>query len=188
MPITVTVEDGTGLANANSYVSVAEADAFHVSNFHTATAWAALTADQKAAAVITATRILDQQWIWNGGKASTTQALQWPRVLAPDPDFQTAAVYPYNQTLSLSQYLPSNAVPPAIKRATCDFASAIAAKNFEKAPQGEGISSFSLDGMMSVSFDLATRPDFVPEWIQSELSKYGSMTSSKAGMVKLVRA
>jgi hypothetical protein len=41
---------------------------------------------------------------------------------------------------------------------------------------------------MSVGFNYETRPDIIPEWLQTELSKYGTMVSSKSGTVKLVRA
>lgn len=74
---TLVVEDGTGLSNANSYVSVADADTYHDSRLHSE-AWAGTDAD-KGRALIWATRLLDEQIEWLGYKTKTTQALGWPR-------------------------------------------------------------------------------------------------------------
>lgn len=185
MPITLVLEDGTGKVDANAYASVAEADAFHETNVHTDETWAALTADEKAQALITATRILDQQWQWAGYKKTVQQALQWPRVRVPDPDSAGTVVPP---SYGYPVYLPDDEVPAPIKRATMDFAGFIVQTNPETPAQGEGLNSFTLDGVMSVDFDHATRPDMIPEWIQSELSKYGVMIGGKSGTVKLIRS
>jgi hypothetical protein len=185
MPITVIVETGEGLADANSYASVAEADSFHETNVHSAAKWAVMTSDQKAMSLITATRILDQQWQWNGYKKSVTQALQWPRVQVPDPDAAGTIVPP---SYGYPVYLLDNEVPAPIKRATMDFAHSLFNKNPEVSASGEGLESFSLDGVMSASFNYDTRPDIVPEWIQTELSKYGRLVGAKSGVVKLIRA
>lgn len=190
MAITVTKEDGTGLAGANSYVAVADADAYHAQNFHTATKWAALTADQKAMAVITATRILDQQWQWNGFKMQPgVQALQWPRGQCPDPDSAgyTSASYPLSMSRSLEAYMPDNEVPDFLARAVNEMAAAVSSQNFESAPSGEGLTDFTLEGVMSVSFNLATKPGFFPAWISAECAKYGHPLSGSSRQLKLVR-
>lgn len=72
------VEDGTGFANAESYVSVVEADA--LLSFHpSGSAWvAALTAD-KEEALKAATEFVDFRWRWYGQVKTDVQALQWPR-------------------------------------------------------------------------------------------------------------
>ena len=82
--MTFVVEDGTGVAGANSYATVAEGNAFDDAQFHAAS-WPSVTAD-KEKALATATRIIDQQFLWNGQKGTEEQGLQWPRTNAPDPD------------------------------------------------------------------------------------------------------
>lgn len=77
--MTVIVEDGTGLDNANSYVSTADADAYFASRGNTA--WAALSQDAKDAAVINASEYADIRW---GDKLrdrplESEQALEMPR-------------------------------------------------------------------------------------------------------------
>src|SRR5262245_25534004 len=83
--MTLTTEDGTGLANAESYCSVADADTYHT-NFGNTT-WTGSTA-AKEIALRKATRWLDVTWNgkWKGRKNTTTQGLDWPRYWAEDAD------------------------------------------------------------------------------------------------------
>jgi hypothetical protein len=68
-----------GAADANAYADVAAATA--VAAYRVggeAAAWLALTADQKIQSLVTATRDIDTV-TFKGTRASTTQALEWPR-------------------------------------------------------------------------------------------------------------
>ena len=67
----------TGSASANSYLTIAAADTIAESMLGTL-AWTTATSDQKTRALITATRGLDTL-TWIGDRATTTQALDWPR-------------------------------------------------------------------------------------------------------------
>lgn len=183
MPITLTVEDGTGLADANSYVSLVEATAYHETNLHSDD-WPTDEEEQKKA-LITATRILDQQYQWNGYKKTTIQALQWPRVRVPDPDAAGTIVPP---AFGFPTYLSDTTIPKPLKDGVLALALALIENNPEVRPDSEGVSSFTLNEVMSVDFNFATRPDVVPEWIQVGLAKYGSLIGAKSGTVKLVRA
>ena len=80
------VEDGTGLSNANSYISVAEADTYHSNRGNTE--WAAATNEEKEQALILATQYLDGRYRkkWKGVKSSVSQALSWPRISVYDED------------------------------------------------------------------------------------------------------
>jgi hypothetical protein len=75
--MTVTVVATAGAANANSYLSVAAADDL-ADDYLGPLNWTAATTDNKGRALITATRYLDQLE-WLGSRATTTQALAWPR-------------------------------------------------------------------------------------------------------------
>ena len=75
--MTVTVIATAGSSSANSYLTVAAADGLADDRLGTL-AWATATTDNKGRALITATRYLDQLE-WLGSRASTTQALAWPR-------------------------------------------------------------------------------------------------------------
>jgi hypothetical protein len=88
--VTMVVEDGTGLANANSYGSDAEAFAYHEARGNAG--WAAPSspsADAHLSALIRATSYIDGRY---GTRFPGTrlngrdQALQWPREDAVDED------------------------------------------------------------------------------------------------------
>jgi hypothetical protein len=81
MALTLIKEDGTGLANANAYASAADGDAYHAGHLY-ATAWTGATGDQKAAALVMATRLIDGQYQFNGLRSQSGQALQWQNGLA----------------------------------------------------------------------------------------------------------
>lgn len=77
MPLAL--DASVGGAASNSYATVAAAES--AATFRAggnATAWVALTPDQKVMSLVTATRDIDTVR-FKGGRASTTQALEWPR-------------------------------------------------------------------------------------------------------------
>jgi hypothetical protein len=66
-----------GGPSANSYCTVAEATALLDMRLHSG-AWTAATPDDQARALISATRLLDDQVRWYGTPTTPTQALAWP--------------------------------------------------------------------------------------------------------------
>lgn len=78
------VEDGTGLANAESYISVVDADAYIAAYKGADSTWDAATEATKEIAARVATQYLDGLYDWIGEKETSTQALDWPRVNAED--------------------------------------------------------------------------------------------------------
>lgn len=73
------VEDGSGLANAESYIAVADADARHSALGNTA--WAGFDTTTKEQLLRQATEYMLQAYRdrWQGYRQTTTQALDWPR-------------------------------------------------------------------------------------------------------------
>jgi hypothetical protein len=120
MPIVV--EDGTGLATAESYLSVAGADTHHAGR-STAAEWAALTTGQKEAALRGATDwlVMVYRMAWKGTRVNAVQALDWPR-----NDVERAD-YAYGRgngltTISGDYYYPSDEVPAEVEWATAYMA------------------------------------------------------------------
>ncbi|MGH9339530.1 MAG: DnaT-like ssDNA-binding protein [Acidobacteriota bacterium] len=72
------IDAAVGGANANSYSTVAESDAYHETHLYSAD-WTGATADQKCRALVSATRMLDLYIQWKGDPADEVQALAWPR-------------------------------------------------------------------------------------------------------------
>jgi hypothetical protein len=99
-----TVEDGTGVEDANAYVLVADADTYMSDRARAA--WASLETPQKQAAIIEATMYLDATFYWIGEIASSSQTLLWPRVNAEDREGRSY----------------DDQVPQRVKDACCELA------------------------------------------------------------------
>ena len=74
----IVIENGTGLANAEGYISVADSDTYHT-NFGNDD-WTG-TDGEKEIGIRQATQYLDQKYVlrWKGISLTSTQALDWPR-------------------------------------------------------------------------------------------------------------
>lgn len=117
MTITVTVEDGTGIADANSYVSADDADTFFANRGDTA--WTG-TDDQKAAALIRGCQYLETLR-YKGVKAEQTNELKWPRDGVQDEDgydIDTTEIPKgiINAQLVLAKQALANDLQPALER------------------------------------------------------------------------
>lgn len=171
MALTLIQEDGTGKADANSYAAVADGDAYHDGHLY-ATAWTAATTENKEKALVFATRLLDAELRFKGVKASTTQALQWPRAECRDPDG--------------ADDLASDAVPSAVVQATCEMARELLVKDRTAAPPGEGLKYLNV-GSTQTGYDKSDTPPVITRVAQAMLAKLGSLLKAKSGAVNLVR-
>ena len=102
------VEDGTGLTNSNSYISVADADTYFSDRNNTV--WAALSTTQKEAYLIQATQYIDAVYSdrFSNIKLKSTQALEFPRICAMvyNPSYMLSGNYGYNSTYYLNVDAP----------------------------------------------------------------------------------
>ncbi len=100
------VEDGTGLATANSYISEAGADLYHANRGDTVS-WDGVAS--KEALLVSATDFLKDASIfpWVGTKKTYLQGLAWPRT---------------GGTERTGQEIPDNVVPATVADATADLA------------------------------------------------------------------
>lgn len=96
------VEDGTGKADAESYISVSDAASYLSDRGYSA--FAALATDAlKEAALRKATDYMEQAYRtrWKGTRVTATQALSWPRLYVEREDY----------------YVPGDEVPVEVKNA-----------------------------------------------------------------------
>ena len=185
MALTLIKEDGSGKIDSNSYADVAEADAFHDAHLY-ATAWTGANNTTKAAALIMATRLIDAYYQFRGYKAHDAQALQWPREMARDDD---ALPLPGVAVLApRDEYFASDAVPTLLRDATIETARELIRANRTDDPDGEGLASLALTGMLSMTFDKADRMPAIPHVAQAMLSKLGDYLKRTAGTVRLIRS
>lgn len=106
MPVAgdLVLEDGTGVSTANTYISLADADAYHALRSHAI--WTDADESDRVSALVIATDYLDTRWNWRGSKKTTTQALDWPRLNAVDSD----------------NILWTDEVPPVVREACAEYA------------------------------------------------------------------
>ena len=116
MAITITATVGS--ASANSYQTLADANAIieGLVEDDDVTAWSSASDDAKNRALFTATIRIDRERFL-GARATDTQALQWPRtgVRKPDTYVNTYAVgFPFRIT---TDYFTDTEIPDQVKKA-----------------------------------------------------------------------
>lgn len=165
MSVTVTVEDGTGRADANSYASVEAADAYFGSRPRS-TAWKGLTAEAKARLLIHATRLLDASFAWSGRKLNCSQALEFPR-------------YP--------EEFDAQELPGSVVYAACELALLLNASDITGDSSNAQFSKIEVGPIKLEMTPQASQPAQIPSFIRNLVAGYGSLRG--AGMsVKLARA
>lgn len=78
MAANFTVEDGTGLADSNAYVSTAFVDQY-LEDRGRNVAWRVLSGADKQAAIVRASDYVDSRWQMRGTRGSADQAMEAPR-------------------------------------------------------------------------------------------------------------
>jgi hypothetical protein len=143
------VENGLGLADAESYISVADADAYHSNRGNTA--WAALTTTTKEQLLRKATDYMEQVYRlrWLGYRHTETQALSFPRDEVPRKDFTY---------LNQFSFYPNDTVPIEIKNSCAELASR--AINSDLAPDIARIAKREKVDVLEVEYD-ANSPAYV---------------------------
>ena len=174
--VTLIKEDGTGKTDANSYADYEECVAYHEANYHVG-AWEAVLAEDAAACLVMATRVIDAEYQFNGARAVAGQALQWPRTDCPDPDGGEEAV------------MASDAVPAAVVRACCEMARELYLNDRTAAPPGEGIAQQHNSDMSATVYSKSDTRPIISHLTQAMLGKYGRLyrEGGRGGMVRLVR-
>jgi|TARA_A100001011_G_C14211995_1_gene800330 hypothetical protein len=114
----ITIDATVGGANANSYLTLTDANAIIDGLVEDAdvTAWSSATDDQKNRALYTAAQRLDRER-YLGARATDTQSLQWPRtgVRKPDTYINTYAVgFPFRIT---TDYFTDTEIPDQVQKA-----------------------------------------------------------------------
>jgi hypothetical protein len=111
--MTITIESGQAASDSVAYCSVAQADAYHASRG--VAAWAALTTEQKETALVRGCDFIGQQYRgrWAGQRASSTQALDFPRYNVPMIESFSG---------SIAAYYPSDAIPRDVIYANAEAA------------------------------------------------------------------
>lgn len=154
------IETGAIVPGANSYVSVAEADAYLAYSAQRA-AWNVLNEADKEANLVQAARALDVSVTWKGKPVESTQPRAWPRkcIVINGEEF------------------PSDQVPSQVKQAQMELAALMMQGDRTADPDSAGISSLSVGkGALSVEFDKTTTPTILGPVIPSMISIFSNGT------------
>jgi hypothetical protein len=144
--VALIVEDGTGLANAESFISVADATTYHAARGNAA--WAALASDTiREQCLRKATDYMEAVYRlrWSGYRTGTIQVLSWPRYAVPRKDYAVFAGH------ALTSYYASDAVPATVANACAELA--LRAATGELSPDIERAVSRETIGPITVEYE-----------------------------------
>ena len=204
---TIIKEDGSKVADANSYVDVTDADTFFDAHPTAAEDWAGLVVDDKTRLLLGSARAIDSCMQWLGFKSFINQPMQWPRILARDKSQYGGAYFVSTQSY-LAQYFDPTKVPQAVKDAQCEMArfmmGALLAEDaackdkvgqavgttqsrLDDAP-GKGVADFEVVGGIKVAYDKADQRQIIPDFVAMILAEVGSPRSRSSGNSAAYRA
>lgn len=149
------VEDGTAKTDAESFISVADADTYH-SNRGNAS-WAALTTAQKEESLRKGTDYMEQVYRerWNGLRKTASQALSWPREWVEREDYYAVdSVIP--DSIYGTFYYPSDEVPTEVKNACAILA--LKAYSNELSPDIDRLTQREKLGPLEVEYASYSKP------------------------------
>lgn len=168
--ITLVVETGAGLANANSYCDKSTANAFH--EIEGNEAWNNANDADKDRALIRATRYLDTYSDYPGYPTTNAQGLLWPR----EGVFNT----------QLGEEYAANVVPNPLRYAVAELAAwLVAGNNLENSAGGE-VTNVDVEGLsVSVAPGNSTSNP-LPRRVLDMLSRWGlCRRNNSAGIIRV---
>jgi len=165
-----------GSASANAYCDVAFADQYHADRPAVGTTWAIATPDQKSAAILWATKLMDALWCWSGFPTDAVQALLWPR----------------QGMLKLNgwEYVDLHTIPVELQRATAEYARQLLVSDLAGNSDIETLKITSLRaGPVAFTFGEGVTAKPVPDTVFDLIPPdWGYPRSRNSGVKSLVRA
>lgn len=171
MAFVFVVEDGTGLSNATSYVSVEDATDIICVNIHVSAAWEALSVADQEKLVSWASRYLDAHARWKGTKTVPTSALRWPR----------CGVYDRDNTL-----IDENTIPEQLKIATAEMARYLITEDRTTERAQDGLESVKAD-VVEIEFLAGYRLPQIPSHLEYLIQGLGTLSSGTQRFVRITR-
>jgi hypothetical protein len=172
MSFTFTTEDGTGLATANSYVSLSEADDYFAPDLNFAATWDGLSDTAKEYSLAWASRILDQKTDWRGTRVDEDSGLRWPRSYVYDRD---------------DNLIDDNVVPKPVKDATCELAKYLQENDLTTGGDVDNIRKVVVD-VIEIEFQEGTSQTGIPTILNAILTGLGSFRIGGRGFGKIIKA
>jgi hypothetical protein len=165
-----------GSASANAYCTRAFADQYHADRPAVGTTWSSASTDQKDAAILWATVLMDSAWIWRGSTTDAVQALQWPRSEMLKPNGW--------------EYVDIHTIPIELQRATAEYARQLLVSDLagNSDIETQGITALTA-GPVSLEFKDSVAAKPVPDTIVILIPEmWGYPRARSSGVRELQRA
>lgn len=166
-----------GSATANSYCSLAVAEQYHLDRPPVGTTWEVADDEQKSAALLWATTLLDRLFVWRGWVANVDQRLMWPRIGLMHPNGLKA--------------LDHDSIPELIQFATAEYARQLLVSDLtgDSEVQAQGLTSLKV-GPIQMMFKDSIYTKRVPDVVSALIPRtWGyAIDSPGAGERELERA
>lgn len=163
---TLIVEDGSVVANAQSYISVSAADAYLKGRGETTFAAAQLSDQENALRAATYYMVSEYRYRWAGFRYSVLQNLDWPRSYVPITDISTMG---YGG--DFLSYVNFNVVPVEVQQACADLAVRWLATS-DLAPDIERRERSVKVGPLAVEYDPYSTQVTIYRAVETKLSPY----------------
>lgn len=170
MAVTVVVETGAGVANANSYRSTADIDSWVETNPHDST-WAGLTQAQKNGYAVMSCRVLNEQILWDGSRIDADQSLDLPRSGMVDKD---------------NNFIDNDEIPTEVQDAQCELARLLAINDRTADADTAGFNQIKV-GTIELGIDKNDRPPVLASAVWQMVRWFGERASPK-GLSRVIRA
>jgi len=159
-----------GSATANSYSTVAEGTAYHTGRLHNDD-WSDAGGSEKSAAVVWATRLLDDHIVWDGVRSDGTQVLEWPRYGLYDPG---------------GYAIDSGIIPQFLKEAAAELARWLIAEDrtLETNRDLVGFKEIKIGTLKLKTESNKSRP-VIPPSVLSMINHYGHIKGRKKTLVRI---
>lgn len=175
--MTITLTTDVGGVASNSYVSEADASTYITSKVmdrNLRDFWIRSLTDDRARALIKATQLIDSVIRWTGYKATSEQALAWPRAGVYDAD-----LYAISDTV----------IPASIKAAQVETAVWLLSKAGINPTNSEAQFSAIKIGPITLDYNdtkLGASQEYIPTIVQSLIRGLGIVTPPSSGGIKVV--
>ncbi len=164
-----------GAANANAYVSLGVAEQYHSDRPAAGTTWAEASDEEKTAAILWATKLLDSLIDWNGYVVDDVQALLWPRV---------------GMTYPSGYFVPQDVIPIQLQHATAEYARQLLVSDrvADSGIETQGITSIKA-GPVSLTFKDSVAAKVVPDAVFHLIPRdWGTVRGRVSSTRELLRA
>jgi hypothetical protein len=166
------VEDGSGLGNATSYVSVAEADDILAVNIHADADWVNIDDEIKEKLLSWASQYIDTKARWRGEKTVETSALRWPRKGVRDRD---------------NIELADDVVPRQLKIAVSALATWLVDRDPSVVEAGQGgISRIKAD-VIEIEFTEGQVVTELPKYLHALIDGLGFISTGRPRFARIIR-